>query len=256
VSELRVDLTALVDGQAVARESFKGPEISCVIGRGEGTDFRVISHGVSRKHCKIATEGGGLILTDLGSANGTYVAGQRVSRRALVGEGEFAVCSCVIRYSIKTSLPEGADRLMPISRQGFADLTMQVTPKNLRKETRRKVVRPALRGHLVRRAEGSVPTRVVLLHKATMILGAGEGADHPLPKGARVSALVLRADSLFHILDVSPKCDSVKVNGEARATAPLYDQDELEVAGTTFLYRDGFPRKADPPTQRWSRGDV
>lgn len=255
MSELRIELTALVDGQAVARQTFEGPEISCVIGRGEGSDFRVVSHGVSRQHCKIATEGGGVILSDLGSSNGTYVAGKRVSRRALVGEGEFAVCSCVIRYAVKTSLPETTGSLSSLSR-GFADLTMQVTPQSLRKETRRKVVRPALRGHLVRRAEGAAPTRVVLLHKGTVALGAGEGVDHELPKGPRVAALLLRADALFHVLDVSHKCDQVKVNGEARATAPLYDQDELEVAGTTFLFRDGFPRKADPPTQRWSRGEV
>lgn len=258
MSELpKIELTALVDGRAVARETFSGPDLVCVIGRGEGTDFRVVSHGVSRKHCKIVAEAGGLILTDLGSSNGTFVAGKRVSRRALVGEGEFAVCSCVIRYSIELGAPEQApSRLVSNTRRGYADLTMQITPQSLRKETRRKVVRPALRGHLVRRVEGPVPERVVLLHKGTMSIGGGRGVDHEIAKGPRVAALVMRADSLFHVLDVSPKGDCVKINGESRATAPLYDQDELEVAGTTFLFRDGFPRQADPPTRRWSRGDL
>lgn len=258
MSELpRIELTAVVDGQAVARETFAGPDLDFTIGRADGADFRVVSHGVSRKHCKISLKDGGIVLEDLGSANGTFVAGHRVSRRVLVGTGEFSACSCLIRYSIELEESSGPSQLERNSHHRLGDLTMQITPANLRKgKTRRKVVRPALRGHLVSRGEAGAPERVILLNKATFSLGRGEAADHPLKSGPRVAALILRADALFQVLDVSPKADAVKINGEPRASAPIHDEDELLICGSTFLFRDGFPRLDSPPTKRWVRGEI
>jgi pSer/pThr/pTyr-binding forkhead associated (FHA) protein len=36
-------------------------------------------HGVSRQHCLLRRQGAHLILTDLGSTNGTYLNGERIS---------------------------------------------------------------------------------------------------------------------------------------------------------------------------------
>jgi pSer/pThr/pTyr-binding forkhead associated (FHA) protein len=36
-------------------------------------------HGVSRLHCQLRRQGAHLILTDLGSTNGTYLNGERIS---------------------------------------------------------------------------------------------------------------------------------------------------------------------------------
>ncbi|MEK6234543.1 MAG: FHA domain-containing protein [Planctomycetales bacterium] len=56
-----------------------------VIGRSKQCDLRVSCEKVSRKHCEIVAEGDGAKLVDLGSANGTFINGDRVE-----GEQVFA----------------------------------------------------------------------------------------------------------------------------------------------------------------------
>jgi serine/threonine protein kinase len=50
-----------------------------VIGRGSETTFRIQDPSISRRHCQIANTQRGLLIADLGSSNGTYVNGQRLS---------------------------------------------------------------------------------------------------------------------------------------------------------------------------------
>jgi diguanylate cyclase (GGDEF)-like protein len=55
-----------------------------VVGRREGSDVHLRDDGISRRHASIRVEGEGAIIRDLGSANGTYVDGQRVDEGRLV----------------------------------------------------------------------------------------------------------------------------------------------------------------------------
>jgi hypothetical protein len=61
-----------------------------VVGRGSGSDIRVDDPGVSRRHVEFrvrtAADGTHLSLVDLGSTNGTQVAGNRV-QHAVLGDG-------------------------------------------------------------------------------------------------------------------------------------------------------------------------
>jgi hypothetical protein len=65
-------------------------EPGLVIGRGSGSDVRVDDPGVSRRHVEfrlqIASDGPHVSLVDLGSTNGTLVAGHRV-QHAVLGDG-------------------------------------------------------------------------------------------------------------------------------------------------------------------------
>ena len=56
---------------------------STIIGRGDQANLRLPDVGISRRHCRIDFDGGQVVLTDLGSTNGTMVNGQRVSAVAL-----------------------------------------------------------------------------------------------------------------------------------------------------------------------------
>ncbi len=51
----------------------------CIVGRSESTDIRLDEVEVSRHHAVIFREGGRVWITDLSSANGTSVNGQRVT---------------------------------------------------------------------------------------------------------------------------------------------------------------------------------
>ena len=51
-----------------------------IIGRSSDLDMVLVEDMVSRKHAKIATNGGQVIIQDLGSTNGTFVNGEKIKR--------------------------------------------------------------------------------------------------------------------------------------------------------------------------------
>ncbi|HUC86013.1 MAG TPA: response regulator [Candidatus Acidoferrales bacterium] len=57
------------------------------IGRGDGNSFQVIESSISGRHCEVRLQGAGLVVRDLLSTNGTFVAGRKISE-ALLKPGE------------------------------------------------------------------------------------------------------------------------------------------------------------------------
>ena len=64
---------------------------STVIGRGEQASVRLADVGASRQHVKLDYDGRQVVLTDLGSANGTLVNGRRVASAALAPGDEIVI---------------------------------------------------------------------------------------------------------------------------------------------------------------------
>lgn len=76
-------------------------EKSCLLGRAADADVWIGDDGVSRKHALIVPSGGGYAVEDLGSANGTFVQGSRVTRHELVDGDQIQLGpTAVFRYSI------------------------------------------------------------------------------------------------------------------------------------------------------------
>jgi DNA-binding winged helix-turn-helix (wHTH) protein len=59
-----------------------------VLGRALDADIRFDVPGVSRRHARIVVEGGHVALEDLGSQNGTYLRGERITGRATLADGD------------------------------------------------------------------------------------------------------------------------------------------------------------------------
>jgi hypothetical protein len=60
-----------------------------ILGREEGSADLVISDpGVSRRHARVHSEGGGVLVEDLGSSNGTFVNGERISGPVELAAGD------------------------------------------------------------------------------------------------------------------------------------------------------------------------
>lgn len=64
------------------------PEATITVGRDEGCDIRLSSGRVSRQHCTLQITERGLLLTDLGSRNGTFVNEQSVVGSRLLRTGD------------------------------------------------------------------------------------------------------------------------------------------------------------------------
>ncbi|MEL7235673.1 MAG: FHA domain-containing protein, partial [Chloroflexota bacterium] len=60
------------------------------IGRAPQNEIVINTTGISRFHCQIRNDGTRLLLEDLGSTNGTHVAGQNLSRPYVLREGDVA----------------------------------------------------------------------------------------------------------------------------------------------------------------------
>ncbi|HTN51364.1 MAG TPA: GGDEF domain-containing protein [Anaeromyxobacter sp.] len=67
------------------------PGRDLVIGRREDADIQISDEGVSRRHAVVRVEGEGALLRDLGSVNGTWVDGARVSEARLVDGSRVAI---------------------------------------------------------------------------------------------------------------------------------------------------------------------
>ena len=69
--------------EAVLREVDIRRKKRVLIGRGDDCDIKLVSDRVSRHHCEVLYKDGHYELHDLGSTNGTYLDGVRVSRAVL-----------------------------------------------------------------------------------------------------------------------------------------------------------------------------
>src|SRR5213082_1170451 len=88
------------------------PDQPTVIGRGEA-DLRIDDDGVSRKHCSIQPRGRGALVVDLGSANGTFVGGERIRERLLATDDHFQIgVSTTLKFTIADDLEAAVQRRM------------------------------------------------------------------------------------------------------------------------------------------------
>jgi diguanylate cyclase (GGDEF)-like protein len=94
-------------------EMFKINKDVIVIGRGQGADIQVLDEGISRKHAQIHVRGGDMVVEDLGSRNGTFANGQRITRHTLRDGDKIQVGSTtILKFSYHDNLDESFQRQM------------------------------------------------------------------------------------------------------------------------------------------------
>jgi two-component system cell cycle response regulator len=94
-------------------QMYKLDKALMLIGRGDKADLRLVDDGISRDHARIVNENGQFFVEDLGSTNGTYCNGTRVTRQAL-SEGDKILLgsTTILKFSYQDQLDEAFQRQM------------------------------------------------------------------------------------------------------------------------------------------------
>jgi predicted component of type VI protein secretion system len=100
----------------------EGPDIALdrtivVVGRHPACDTRLDSLRVSRQHCCMTREGGGVVVRDLGSTNGIRINGQRVEIGRLRPGDELSIAH--IRYRLEEGQGHEPTIAEPAALAGF-----------------------------------------------------------------------------------------------------------------------------------------
>src|SRR5688500_9121776 len=72
-------------------------EREIVIGRSSDLDMVLVEDMVSRKHAKISTIGGQIVIQDLGSTNGTFVNGEKIKKVRLKEGDRILIGTSIIK---------------------------------------------------------------------------------------------------------------------------------------------------------------
>jgi pSer/pThr/pTyr-binding forkhead associated (FHA) protein len=72
-----------------------------VVGRGSHCDLVIDSAKISREHAVFVRQDGGWWIEDLGSSNGTWLRGERVTRRRVEHGDEYFLCAEKIRCALR-----------------------------------------------------------------------------------------------------------------------------------------------------------
>jgi HD-GYP domain-containing protein (c-di-GMP phosphodiesterase class II) len=85
------------------------------IGRSENCNFQLVDDGVSRTHCLLENKGERVLLTDLGSSNGTFINGDPVVSSYLHNNDELRIGLAAITVELRGSRPQRFERRTTLS---------------------------------------------------------------------------------------------------------------------------------------------
>ncbi|MDP6935106.1 MAG: FHA domain-containing protein [Myxococcota bacterium] len=208
-----------------------------VIGRGEKSDLRLPNVSVSRAHLRIRRTAEGFVAEDLGSQNGSRVAGARFETHSLSTGDVMQVGKFLLHFrgdDMEATLDRFDSELLPNYHQHGSEAsqesTFAVTDAQLRR-TEDAVQR--VHGARLVRVDGD--REVVKLGTGAVSLGGSEGVA---VEGARALgvAATIAWDGKRHVLTKDGWLAKVMVNGESVKSRALESEDELTVGATRFRY--------------------
>jgi predicted component of type VI protein secretion system len=83
-----MDVQLVIERGSSKRQVIRLRSEETIVGRRQGSDLRIPSEQVSRRHCRLSFRDGILIVEDLASSNGTFLNGERVSSQEVVRPGD------------------------------------------------------------------------------------------------------------------------------------------------------------------------
>jgi hypothetical protein len=235
-------LTLLLGRRTMQAYDFK--QMSIIVGRDEGADVLIDNPSVSRRHAEIRLTDDGWVVEDLGSSNGTYFQGQKISgAQALalgdeIGFGKFSIVfgKALGEGEVPVAKPSPmADPAPPRApTMGGGAGTMHINPhevKELLKQADRKK-----RAHFQWESGGEQGTHY-LSDLPAVLIGTDELCDLQVPKGPKHHLLISVADGKCMIRYLA-MFGSMTVQGESTRQAIMKNGDVAEAGGLTIRFVD------------------
>lgn len=204
-----------------------------VVGRDESeADILIDNPSVSRRHAQIRQEGSGWVVEDLGSANGTYLAGEKIEgpeRLALgdeIGLGKFSIVFGKAVGEADTAKPAAP----PVV--GGTEGTMQIQShevKELLKQAEQK-----RRAHIAWESGGQRGQHS-LSEAPAAIFGTSDLCDVKVPKAPKNHVIVVNRKSGCEVRNLHA-WTKMKVNGRTTNLATLKDGDTVEIGGLKLTF--------------------
>ncbi len=204
-------------GDTVVHKYIFDKEIMSV-GRARDNDIVIENLSVSRNHARIRKEGDRFILTDLNSANGTYVNGVRITRVEIVNDdvvtvGKHKLHFIDIRPTDEEVIGEafGAERTMLVDRLQLAQLMVS---KGKQKDQEFKITK--YETYIGRASDNDVRLHDWFVSKK--------------------HAVIIRQGANFFVKDLG-SWRGTMVNGKNVRDAELKDGDEVQLGTTVLTFR-------------------
>ncbi len=225
-------LTLVIDRKPVQVYDLDQPVIR--IGRGAGMDILIDNVAVSRRQAEIREEGGAWVVRDLGSANGTFLNGQRLTAEQPLRPGDeisFGKFSLLFERALVERGPaETPAPRAPVDAGG----TLLLKPEEVERLQRAA----ALKRHAQLQWEIGGARGVHYIEGGGVLVGRTELCDLRVPGGGpRQHLLIVRRPEGFEARNLSP-WRRMRVNGRAARRAVLKSGDTVEVGRLRLTFMD------------------
>jgi len=225
---LRVTLS--LGGNVVRKYPFDRDRV--VIGRDPECDIAIDNVAVSRNHASLRRDGASWLLEDLQSGNGTYVGGERISKRPMASGESFVIGKYTLLFETLSDAEAAVDAAS--RKAGGEDRTFRMESGDIERVVGKAGRGGDLRASLVPQGGGSAIPLIKPFYFA------GSAPDCAIPaSGFLVSprvALLVRDEGGYRLVKVGGRFGKVTVNGQASDSRVLKSGDVVDLCGRTFKY--------------------
>lgn len=205
------------------------------VGRDPGMDIVIDNPSISRRQVEIRQEGGGWVVEDLGSANGTLLGDERITAPRRIEPGDEIGMG---KFSIIFDKVVGEESAGAVAQSvNEASGTMTMSAKEL------QAILASTKGqrqaHLLWESGGQQGTYHFSSGPA-VLFGTNDLCDVRVPKGPKHHVLVVKSDRGVEIRDLAA-WSRMRVGGAATKRASLKDGDVVEVRGLKLTFVGDFP---------------
>jgi len=225
------NLTVLLGRKTIQVHDIDKPVIR--VGRDEEMDIIIDNPSVSRRHAEIRQEGGGWVVEDLGSSNGTFMSEKKIEAPVSleigseIGMGKFSIVFGKV-------VGEGVDTA-PVRSSAPADSyggTTQISNKevqDLLKDSERK------RRAQIQWESGGRKGTHYLSETPAVVFGTSDLCDVRVPKAPKHHVLVFYHDGKCEVRNLGG-WTKMKVGGTAKKRHVLREGESAVIGGLTMKY--------------------